>query len=358
MESSTFVLKFDKIQKKNKIPWIEKYRPKYLRSIVQQEEIVNILQKSIENNTSIPHLLFYGQAGTGKTSTILAYCHELFGPALMHDRVLELNASDESGINIVRNKILTFVKKTLCNPDPAYPSPKFKIVILDEADSMTFEAQTALRKVIEEYSKQNIFCMICNYKNKIIDPLISRCMCFRFKPIKKKNIMTKLEYICKHEKFTINKKILRTVLHISKGDIRKSIMILQNLRYLYDYNKGIINQKDIYDITGYVPKYIIKNVLNICKNPESTFDKIYKCVNYLHTESYPINTILYTINDIYIKCTETSDSMKSSIFYNLAISEKKLNDGSNEYIQLLNIFIYIYNLYKYPDNILLPEIDL
>jgi hypothetical protein len=137
----------------------------------------------------------YGAPGTGKTSSILALCNQLYGPERVNERVIELNASDERGINVVRGKIITFAKVAIGTKDPKYLCPPFKIIILDEADAMTKEAQAALRKVMEENSNITRFCFICNYINQIIEPINSRCVKIRFKPITKTNIINKLEYI-------------------------------------------------------------------------------------------------------------------------------------------------------------------
>jgi len=348
-------IKYDRKIIKSKTPWVDKYRPKKLDDIVQQDEVKSILKASLICG-NIPHLLLYGPPGTGKTSTVLACCYELFGPKIITDRVLELNASDESGINIVRNKIMEFAKKSLCAPDPEHPSPEFKLIILDEADAMTTEAQSALRKVIEEYSGTTRFCFICNYINQIIDPIISRCMKFRFKPITKENILIKLKEICEKENFNIDVKILSKINDIAKGDARKSIMILQNLKYLYDYNNKKITHTDVYNLTGYVSKKIIKKIFNICINPDNNLDKIFKSVNYLKLKGFPVVSVLMTLNEIIIETTKISDKQKSDIFYNLSLTEKKLTDGADEYIQLINVFAYILNLVKYPENIITPEI--
>ena len=349
--------KFDKKLIKSKVPWVDKYRPKKLDDIVQQDEIKNILKQSLIHG-NIPHLLLYGPPGTGKTSTILACCYELFGPKIFGDRVIELNASDERGINVVRTKITDFAKKSLSNPDPNYPSPNFKIIILDEADAMTTEAQSALRKVIEEFSGSTRFCFICNYINQIIDPIISRCMKFRFKPIREENVLIKLNEICKKENFSLDTNILKKINFISKGDIRKSIMLLQNLKYLYDFNGNKLSLEDVYNMTGYVSKKLIKKIYHYCVQKDAKLEKILKYINYLRLKGFPVSSILYTINDIVLEDKEyiKNDSIKSKIFYNLSITEKKLNDGADEYIQLVNIFTYITNLIKYPENELTPDI--
>ena len=151
-------------------------------------------------------MLFYGPPGTGKTSTVLALAKQLYGPELFKTRVLELNASDERGISIVREKVKDFARMQLSNPHsgPAgveyrkkYPCPPYKIIVLDEADSMTQDAQSALRRTMETYSKITRFCLVCNYVTRIIDPLASRCSKFRFKSLDEGNAGKRLEDIAR-----------------------------------------------------------------------------------------------------------------------------------------------------------------
>lgn len=177
-------------------------------------------------------MLFYGPPGTGKTSTVLALAKELYGPEMFRTRVLELNASDERGISIVREKVKDFARMQLSNPPPhykdRYPCPPYKIIILDEADSMTQDAQSALRRTMETYSKITRFCLICNYVTRIIDPLASRCSKFRFKPLDQDNAKKRLEDIAENENVKLEAGAVDTLIKCSEGDLRKAITFLQS----------------------------------------------------------------------------------------------------------------------------------
>ncbi len=181
-------------------------------------------------------------------------------------------------------------------------------------------------------------------------------MKLRFKPILEKNIIIKLEDICSKENFTIDTSILKKINDISKGDVRKSIMILQNLKYIYDYQKSSISIEDVYNITGYVSKKLINKIYKKTISKDTQIEDIIKSIEYIKLKGYPINSILYTLNEIILNDKQINDSIKSKIFYNLGLIEKKLNDGSDEFIQLLSLFTYISNLIKYPDNEIVLDI--
>lgn len=322
----------------NNVPWVDKYRPNKLEDIVHQDEIIKTLQNTIKTG-QIPHLLFYGPPGTGKTSSMLAIARELFGPKIMRERIIELNASDERGINVVRKKICTFAKTSLSSKDPKYPCPPYKLVILDEADAMTTEAQSALRKIMEDYSLTTRFCFICNYKNQIIEPIISRCMKFRFKPIENQAMTSKLFSIAEQEQININEECINAITMIAKGDIRKAIIILQNLSYLIKY-KEQVSKKDVYEITGYVDPDVLNSLFEKCIDKNIDVNHIVDGANKLKAKALPVNYILLHLQDFVINKIN-DDQKKSLICKQLANTEKKIVDGSDEYMQILNILLFV-----------------
>jgi replication factor C subunit 2/4 len=324
--------------KYNDIPWIEKYRPRKLNEIISQEESISILSNTLITG-ELPHLLIYGGPGTGKTSSILALCNQLFGPDRVNERVIELNASDERGINVVRHKIINFAKIAIGTADKKYLCPPYKIIILDEADAMTKEAQAALRKVMEETSNITRFCFICNYINQIIEPINSRCVKIRFKPITKNNVMNKLKYISIKENIQIDDGGLESLANISSGDLRKSILILQNVKYLkIDSFEKKISNSDIYDMCKYISDVQLNKYIQSITNNKN-MNNIINVTNDVFNNGYIINSIIVKIINYLISDKNISDTSKSKLLFEMSTIEKNINDGADEYIQLLKIFI-------------------
>ena len=328
------------IKKKKVLPWVDKYRPNKLNEIIHQDEIVKMLKETLISG-NLPHLLFYGPSGTGKTSTILAICQELFGPKKYKDRVIELNASDERGINVVRKKIISFAKMATGNRDPDYLCPPYKIIILDEADAMTQEAQSALRKTMEDYSSITRFCFVCNYINQIITPITSRCSKFKFNPLGKMQMKEKLYNISKTEKVPISDNNLCKLVEFSNGDMRKAIMMLQNCKYVAKYLNEI-KLENIYEIANYIPIDKLNDIWdNFLLNNKSDLRSTIRIAREIRDYAYPINNILTQLSQVILNDNNISDYKKAKIFIFLGNMQKMLVDGSDEYIQLLNMLSYI-----------------
>ncbi|BFZ00501.1 hypothetical protein BsWGS_03540 [Bradybaena similaris] len=314
------------------VPWIEKYRPKSVEDVAYQDEVVSVLKKSIEGS-DLPNLLFYGPPGTGKTSTILACSRQLFGPELFKHRVLELNASDERGISVIREKVKKFAQLTAGGVRPdGKPCPPFKIIILDEADSMTKDAQSALRRTMEKESKTTRFCLICNYVTRIIEPITSRCAKFRFKALADDILSSRLKQICEEEGMNIADTAVNAVLKTSQGDMRKAIMFLQSASRLCGKD-GTITQDIVYDIAGVVPDECIDNLLAVCAS--DSYEDLDKIVQNVILDGYGASQVLGQLHDKLVVKDDLSDKQKSIICEKMAKVDRCLLDGADDYLQLM-----------------------
>jgi replication factor C small subunit len=203
--------------------WSEKYRPKKLSEVVDQKEIIKGISNLIKS-PDIPHMLFAGPAGVGKTTTALCIAMELLGEE-WRKNTLELNASDERGIKMVRERVKEFAASIKLAGDKEFGKPR--IIILDEADEMTSEAQTALRRIIEDSARTTRFVIICNYLSQIIEPIQSRCVVFRFTRLPKEDVIDHLKMICEQQKVKYEEKALAQIYGATGGDLRHSINIMQ-----------------------------------------------------------------------------------------------------------------------------------
>jgi len=232
--------------------WIEKYRPKTLDEVIDQKEIVEGIRKMLGNVGEMPHLLFAGPPGTGKTTVALCIARHLYGDN-WRDYTLELNASDERGIDVIRSKVKTFSQFF----DRSLGIP-FKLVILDEADMMTSEAQTALRRIMEMTARNTRFILICNYLSRIISPIQSRCAVFRFKRLPKEEVLEFLAKICKNEGIKFTKEALKEVFTITEGDLRRALNLLQSASTL----KKDLTPEVVREIAGLVTGNFMVDVIN------------------------------------------------------------------------------------------------
>jgi replication factor C small subunit len=232
--------------------WVEKYRPKKISEIVNQKEIMGSLGALLKNQSEMPHLLFSGSAGVGKTSTAICISRDILGK-YWQDYSLELNASDERGIGMVRDKVKKFSR--FAGLDTEIP---FKIIILDEADEMTSDAQTALRRIIEDTAKYCRFILIANNLSKIIEPIQSRCVVFKFTRISNKEISSQLKFIAQKEKIKADEKGLETISDYADGDIRHAINILQAAA-----STGSIDVSSVKSVIGLTKTKDVQDVLKL-----------------------------------------------------------------------------------------------
>jgi len=314
--------------------WVEKYRPDSLDQISTQYSIIESLRNGIKTK-NIPHLVFYGGPGCGKTSTILALSKELFGQKNYSKRIIELNASDERGINVVRDKIKMYAKLAVKQDDNI---PPWKIIILDEADTMTSDSQFALRRIIEEYSKVTRFCFICNYHNKIIDPIISRCSLFCFKPILDIDIYNKLKLISEKENFNYSDILLNKIIKIARGDLRKAINLLQKC---YNLNNEKDTDEILEEVSGIIPEIQFNNLIKNIN--DKNFVNINKIIENITLNGYSLVNQIILFHD-YIINVDLSNEQKSKIIIKLTDIDQNLIKGCDEFIQFIRLAYYIVNI--------------
>ncbi|OAA79451.1 activator 1 41 kDa subunit [Akanthomyces lecanii RCEF 1005] len=338
-------------------PWVEKYRPKSLDDVAAQEHTVTVLQRTLQA-ANLPHMLFYGPPGTGKTSTILALAKQLYGPEMMKSRVLELNASDERGISIVRDKVKNFARMQLTNPPAGYrdkyPCPPFKIIILDEADSMTQDAQSALRRTMEIYSKITRFCLICNYVTRIIDPLASRCSKFRFKSLDQGSAKKRLEEIAAAESVPLEDGALDALIRCSEGDLRKAVTYLQSAARLVgaavqpkdsdgdeamEVDKKAVTVKTIEDIAGVIPGQTIDELVAALRPRGSggSYTGVSKVVEDMVADGWSAGQIVSQLYQVLVFDETIPDVQKNKMVMVFSEVDKRLLDGADEHLSILDL---------------------
>jgi len=325
------------------IPWIEKYRPKKIENVEQSESILQLFKNNIKTG-DMTHYIFYGFPGTGKTSAIQVITREIFKEHYK-SRVIEFNASDERGINDVRQKIATYAKRSVSKieQDDGTIIPPYKVIILDEADSMTEAAQDALRVIIEKYSNVTRFCFICNFISKISDAIKSRCTLIYFNCLTEEAIINKIKYIAGMENMELSDELYETISKIADGDMRKAVMLLQNVKYTYDFKKNKKQEiaiNDIYHISGIISiqnaNVIIKHVSK-CK----TVNEISCIAKDVISLGYPIDTIVKQISSAIIESKTISDENKAHILIHTGKTMFQIKECTNIYIQLIDYFLII-----------------
>lgn len=305
-------------------PWTEKYRPLSLSDVVAHKSIIEIINR-FASSGSLPHLLFHGPPGTGKTSTVLALAKKLFGTSFTH-MVLELNASDARGIDVVRDEIQSFSSTSR----PA--TGRFKLVIMDECDSMTKDAQFALRRIMERYTRHTRFCLIGNYASKIIPALQSRCTKFRFAPINPALVNQRLRYIASEENIKATQGSLEAIQRLGNGDMRKTLNIFQSVSLA---SKGNVEEEIVYATTGQLHMEDISLLLNCIL--EQKFEASFSALHNLKRKrGFAIADVIGLLSEAVLRLHLTS-SVRTELLLGLAEIEYALTFTGLEKIQMLSL---------------------
>lgn len=329
-----------------KIPWIEKYRPRKADEILLEPFIKEKIERIIETK-SIPNMIITGEPGTGKTSTILFLARKLYGDSY-NENVLELNASDDRGLSIINNTIYPFCKKKISyNMNKDGDKPNHKLVILDEADSITQKAQNLLSNIISEFRKNTRIVFICNDCTQIIESIQSRCMIIKYPRINSENLYHKIESICISEKIPYDIDGINTLLFVSDKDIRQAI---NNMECIY-YSFGKLDEKSVYKLIDKPKPYYITEIINSCVSND--YIKTINIVKGLCNKGYTPNDILLTFmkylfenNEIILSSgKQISEEVKLKIYEIISLSYIRVNGGIDTLLQLCGciskIFMYM-----------------
>ena len=310
--------------------WVEKYRPTKLSEIVNQTEVIGSLQALIKDPTDMPHLMFSGSAGVGKTTAALCIARQILGDNA-RDYTLELNASDERGIGMVREKVKKFSRFAGMEEIP------FKIIILDEADEMTSDAQTALRRIIEDTAKYCRFILIANNISKIIDPIQSRCATFKFTSIPEEDMINHLENIAKKEKVKTDKKGLKAIYDYSEGDLRHAINLMQATASI-----GEISEENVKSSAGLTKTSDVDDVLKMALAGK-VLDAREKTIELIKVYGMSESDFLKYLNSAVFK---TKHAKLSNILEVIAKYDYRILVGANPEIQLSAMLAELGNLEK------------
>lgn len=311
------------------IPWVEKYRPKTIDSIILHPYIRTKVDRIIQSK-NIPNLIMTGEPGTGKTTTIFCITKNIYSRKEQAEVVLELNASDDRGLSIINNTIIPFCRKKVIGVN-------HKLVILDEADSITNKAQNLLNTVIAEYIHNTRFVFICNECHKITEPIQSRCNIIRFPRIEKENIYKRIEEICKLEKIKYNEQGINTLIFVSNSDIRQSI---NNLECIYNFNKNLIDN-NIYNLIDQPKPIYIENIFKQCL--QGNLKLALQSTKELEIKGYSLNDILLNMMKCLLENEFTiKEEIKLKLFELLSLTYIKVNEGSQSYLQIYGCLSRIY----------------
>jgi len=305
--------------------WVEKYRPKNLNEVVDLRDIVESLKAFMKNPKTMPHLMFAGIPGTGRTTLALCIAHELFG-ANWKNFTLELNASDERGIDTVRERIKDFSRYSRAG----FENVPFSLIVLDECDQMTGPAQTALRRIMETGSRTSRFILICNQSSKIIEPIQSRCAIYRFSRLDRQAMIDHLQWMSKQENVRLEQAAAERLVDYAEGDLRHAINALQTASA---YKEGLVDEKTVLLVIGEASPMQVQQMIRkaLFGDFMEARKKMYEIMG---SYGFSGSEIIRQIQREIFKMSDLTPEQKAELSNLIGEYDYRLTQGANSDIQL------------------------